>query len=138
MPKRTKNYDDSLLEALRDPKEAVAYLVASFNQPDAPDAEQIFLMAVRDVAIAQGVMVSPRWTFDRPTEPGEYWLSIATEKRPAPARPEVVFPAVTTFILYGGGQGCYREGGSMLDLEDPWFDGAQWAKRETPADPFTP
>lgn len=32
MPKRTKNYDASLMEALRDPKEAAAYLAASFNE----------------------------------------------------------------------------------------------------------
>lgn len=40
------------------------------------------------------------------------------------------------FILFGGGQGKYRLGGEILNITDPWFDGAQWAKRETPADPF--
>lgn len=76
------------------------------------------------------------WTFDRPTEPGEYWLSIAPEKRPAPGRPDVMFDDVVMFILFGGGQGKYRLGGEILNITDPWFDGAQWAKRETPADPF--
>lgn len=78
----------------------------------------------------------PAWTPDRPTEPGEYWLSIEPGKRPGKRRPDVVFPTVVTFIVYGGGQGCFREGGLILDLSDDWFDGALWAKRETPADPF--
>jgi len=76
------------------------------------------------------------WTPDRPTKPGEYWLSIEPKKRPSEQRPYVMFPDVVPFVLYGGGQGSYREGGSMLDLSDPWFDGAQWARRETPEDPF--
>ena len=77
-----------------------------------------------------------KFTTDRPTKPGDYWLSIHPDKRPSAQRSDVVFPDVVPFILYGGGQGSYRAGGSMLDLSDPWFDGAQWAPRETPADPF--
>lgn|GEM_PF-4653681 len=77
-----------------------------------------------------------KWTTNRPTKQGRYWLSIHPDKRPSAQRSDVVFPAVVPFILYGGGQGSYREGGSMLDLSDPWFDNAQWAPREPPADPF--
>ncbi len=62
MPKRTKNYDASLLEALRDTEEAAAYLAASLEDPDNPDAEKLFLMAVRNVAIAQGMTELARKT----------------------------------------------------------------------------
>lgn len=55
MPKRTKNYDAALLDALRDPEEAAAYLAASLEDTNAPDSEQLFLMALKNVAIAHGM-----------------------------------------------------------------------------------
>lgn len=62
MPKRTKNYDAALLEALRDPEEAAAYVAASLENPADPDAEKLFLMAIRNVAIAQGMTELARKT----------------------------------------------------------------------------
>lgn len=53
MPKRGKKYDASLIESLKDPKEAAAYLNAHLED-DAKDAEEIFLLALRDVAKAHG------------------------------------------------------------------------------------
>ena len=53
MPKRSKNYGDSLIEALRDPVEAAAYLNAHLDE-DGDDAEEVFLLALRDVARAHG------------------------------------------------------------------------------------
>jgi probable addiction module antidote protein len=53
MPKRTKHYDQSLMESLKDPKEAVAYLNAHLEDDEA-DSEELFLMALRDVAKAHG------------------------------------------------------------------------------------
>jgi probable addiction module antidote protein len=53
MPKRTKQYDESLMESLKDPKEAAAYLNAHLED-DEKDAEELFLMALRDVAKAHG------------------------------------------------------------------------------------
>ena len=47
MPKRTRPYRDSLLEDLQDPLEAAAYLNAAIE-----DSEEMFLIALRDVAEA--------------------------------------------------------------------------------------
>lgn len=55
MPKRTRSYEDSLLADLRDPKQAVAYLNASLEEPEQPDAEALFLLALHHVAKAHGI-----------------------------------------------------------------------------------
>ncbi len=52
MPKRTKKYEESLIESLKDPKEAAAYLNAHLVDDD---GEDVFLLALRDVARAHGV-----------------------------------------------------------------------------------
>lgn len=55
MPKRTLSYDDALHEDLRDPNEAAAYLAASLDESNAADSEELFLMALKNVAIAHGM-----------------------------------------------------------------------------------
>ena len=56
MPKRTRSYNDSLLEDLRDPEQAAAYLAASLEEPaDDPESETLFLMALKNIAIAHGM-----------------------------------------------------------------------------------
>lgn len=50
MPKRKSDYRSRLLETLRDPKEAVAYLNAALDEDDDPET---FLAALRDVAEAR-------------------------------------------------------------------------------------
>jgi probable addiction module antidote protein len=52
MPKRTKKYEDSLIESLKDPAEAAAYLNTHLGEED---GEELFLLALRDVARANGV-----------------------------------------------------------------------------------
>ncbi len=52
MPKRTKKYEESLIESLKDPAEAAAYLNAHLGEED---GEELFLLALRDVARANGV-----------------------------------------------------------------------------------
>ncbi len=52
MPKRTKKYEDSLNESLQNPVEAAAYLNAHLGEED---GEELFLLALRDVARANGV-----------------------------------------------------------------------------------
>jgi probable addiction module antidote protein len=54
MPKAVKKYTDSLNESLKDPKEAAAYLNTHLEDNDS-DSEELFLMALRDVAKAYGV-----------------------------------------------------------------------------------
>ncbi len=54
MPKRTRDYKESLIKALKDPKEAAAYLNTHLEDKE-EDAEQLFLIALRDVATAYGI-----------------------------------------------------------------------------------
>lgn len=54
MAKKVKKYEDSLQESLRVPDEAAAYLNAHLNDNES-DGEELFLMALRDVAKAYGV-----------------------------------------------------------------------------------
>jgi probable addiction module antidote protein len=51
MPKRTKKYEESLMESLLNPEEAAAYLNAHLDEED---SEEMFLLALRDVAKAHG------------------------------------------------------------------------------------
>ncbi len=48
MAKRTKSYQVMLLESLRDPDEAAAYLNAALED-DSEDAAELFLLALRNV-----------------------------------------------------------------------------------------
>ncbi len=54
MAKQTKKYEDSLIESLKDPQEAAAYLNVHLEDNE-PDSEELFLLALRDVARAYGV-----------------------------------------------------------------------------------
>jgi probable addiction module antidote protein len=56
MPKRTKKYEESLMESLQNPEEAVAYLNAHLDEED---SEEMFLLALRDVAKAHGFSEVP-------------------------------------------------------------------------------
>src|SRR5262245_40013511 len=51
MSKLTKDYRESLLEALQDPEEAAAYLTAALEEGD----PAVFLLALRHVAEAKGM-----------------------------------------------------------------------------------
>jgi probable addiction module antidote protein len=52
--RQTKNYQTVLIEALKDPEEAAAYLNAALEQKT-EDAEELFLLALRNVAEAHGM-----------------------------------------------------------------------------------
>jgi probable addiction module antidote protein len=54
MASRTKSYQAALLESLKDPEEAAAYLNAALEE-ESQDAEELFLLALRNVAEAYGV-----------------------------------------------------------------------------------
>ena len=54
MAKPTKSYQTALLESLNDPQEAAAYLNAALED-DSEDADELFLLALRNVAEARGV-----------------------------------------------------------------------------------
>ena len=51
MSRLTKNYRESLLQALQDPQEAAEYLAAALEEGDTA----VFLLALRDVADARGI-----------------------------------------------------------------------------------
>lgn len=54
MPKRARRYETDLIEALKNPKEAAAYLNVHLED-DSVDSEELFLLALRDVAQAHGI-----------------------------------------------------------------------------------
>ena len=96
------------------------------------------------------------WTDERPTEPGEYWLSLCPDKR----RPGADVERITVSSVERRqiantarpGWTCIDSGKpsqalsvvsfdddlftNYFDLRASAFDGALWAPRETPADPF--
>jgi len=97
--------------------------------------------------------MTPNWTTNRPTQPGEYWLSIALDKR----KGRIDFPSVipcdvslcaNTYLMDRGSLDIgsdengltlaarYITGGAWVPVANDWYDGALWAPRETPADPF--
>ena len=112
-------------------------------------------VASMHMAYRAGMESAPNWTTDRPTKPGEYWLSIHPSKRGAWAPVYVAeiyqgqrwyvdgkwdAPDSDDYVLYVG------DDDNNDQLPNPWrtkrflddslFDGAQWAERATPDDPF--
>lgn len=54
MPKKARRYEEDLNEALKKPREAAAYLNAHLEDEE-EDSEELFLLALRDVARAHGI-----------------------------------------------------------------------------------
>jgi probable addiction module antidote protein len=54
MAKKTTTYQEDLIEALKDPREAAAYLNAAMEE----GARELFLLALRNVAEAHGGMAA--------------------------------------------------------------------------------
>ena len=80
------------------------------------------------------------WTTDRPTEPGEYWVSIEPGKRvelslTAPVFSGLVYWSSSGLNLHVRWRDKTREECGAR-MGDDLFDGAKWSRRETPADPF--
>ena len=77
------------------------------------------------------MMRSTTWTDERPSEPGEYWVSVAPGNRKT-YRMSSVDAVVVDKSLFA----------SLTDrtwigyVSHSIFDGAKWSRRETPADPF--
>ncbi len=53
---KSKNYNDLLIESLKKPKEAVAYLNAALEEckDGSPESQKLLLIAFKNVALAQG------------------------------------------------------------------------------------
>ena len=71
------------------------------------------------------------WTKEKPT-PGEWWLSLAPEKRPKK------YPAVLRVRIVADGDMYLRDalGIAWTSWPDSAFEGAQWMPANDPADPF--
>ena len=54
MARRTRSYQAALIESLKDPQEAAAYLNAALEE-ETENAEELFLLALRNVAEARGI-----------------------------------------------------------------------------------
>lgn len=54
MKRKHRDYEESLLEALKDPQEALAYLNAALMDED----QRVFLLALKDVLKAQNIDIS--------------------------------------------------------------------------------
>ena len=54
MKRKTKRYEDSLIESLKNPIEAAAYLTVHIED-NSKYAEETFLLALKDVAQAYGI-----------------------------------------------------------------------------------
>lgn len=52
--KKYRKYEESLLESLKDPQEALAYLNAALMDED----QRVFLIALKDVLKAQGIEIT--------------------------------------------------------------------------------
>lgn len=55
--KHTVSYEEGLIEALKDPEEARAYLEVALDECEASGKTDGLLLALRDVAQAQGALV---------------------------------------------------------------------------------
>ena len=139
-PCDTPGFRDFLLE-----------LMATIGErPRAGDVAQMHL------AFCAGREAPPDWTTDRPTEPGEYWVSLPPDPR-YPNQPRVreayvyesnrcmvtldfeAADAYEPMLVVGGHDeaGTWPDNSSdILSVQDTRFDGAKWSRRETPADPF--
>lgn len=96
------------------------------------------------------------WTTDRPTEPGEYWLSLPPDDRQSMPRVRSAYvyesrrcsvtldfdapDAYEPVLVVGASDetsSTWPDGADrQIDINDTVLDGALWTPRETPADPF--
>ena len=84
-------------------------------------------------------MSNLKWSTERPTESGNYWLSVHPNKRAgnwSAVLPVFVHSCAELNYELAVFTDTYKEGGGEGPLDGPWLDGAQWALRELPADPF--
>ena len=100
---------------------------------------------MKDTSDSEGYLLTPgrsaymsesKWTDERPTEPGEYWLSLHPDQRLGAMATD---GAVAECRLAPNARrlsGRDRDGAWSMSIDDPMLDGAKWSRRETPADPF--
>ena len=88
--------------------------------------------------------IARTWTDDRPTEPGEYWVSIPPQQRKQYAHKCVVLPVRVKRSLggllvvrsYSPSRRSLIGTTGFWAVTDTQLNGSKWSRRETPADPF--
>lgn len=100
--------------------------------------------------------MTPNWTNERPTKPGEYWLSLPPDGRQSMPRVRSAYvyesrrcsvtldfdapDAYEPVLVVGASDetsSTWPDGADrQIDINDTVLDGALWSVRETPADPF--
>ena len=78
-----------------------------------------------------------KWTDERPTEPGQYWLSKPPKMLSVPS--DRMREVVLKFTEWHPTElQVFDVSGILLGPLNHigWLDGAKWSRRETPADPF--
>lgn len=76
----------------------------------------------------------PKWTGEKPKTVGKYWLSLLPRHRHAAHVDDVLPVEVSPYGPDARKQVFFQ--GVHLSLNATVFDGAQWAVREEPTDPF--
>ena len=80
--------------------------------------------------------MTPKWTSERPTKPGEYWLSLHPSMRASLAKELRMTPPSVLKVQLDRGSILTEFWWGDNAIEDEFLDGALWAPCETPADPF--
>jgi hypothetical protein len=104
-------------------------LMAPAPSEERPNACEVASMHVAYTA-GQEQAGARVWTDERPTEAGEYWVSISPSKRTNELAHFSWPLRVSVTAKMCGLRGLY------FLLTEEVFDGAKWSRRETPADPF--
>ena len=81
-------------------------------------------VASMHMAYRAGMDAAPAWTTDRPTEPGEYWVSLHPDRRALAASYPVGFERPVERVWIEGERVKTRMGWSMT-LTDGWLDGVE-------------
>jgi hypothetical protein len=76
------------------------------------------------------------WTDERPSEPGEYWLSIPPKQRTQYAHRCDMLPVRVKRSRNGSLVVGLIGTTGFWEVTDAQLNGAKWSRRETPADPF--
>ena len=80
--------------------------------------------------------IARTWTDERPTEPGEYWVSKSKHLR-AVERDKMREVTVRFTEWHPTELQVFDVSGSLLGpVKGTWLDDSKWSRRETPADPF--
>ena len=76
------------------------------------------------------------WTDERPSEPGEYWLSIPPKQRTQYAHRCDMLPVRVKRSRNGSLVVGLIGTTGFWEVTDAQLNRAKWSRRETPADPF--